>query len=1254
MGMLTDDKINELRTKAEEILRGASQNLDESIVQNMRDLIYEVQSSQYELELQNEELTRTRNILEITLDKYTRLYDYAPNGYLTLNKDCLIMEANNEGLDLFKENKVSIGYKSLLTFIDESNRQYFLDYFKVVLSSKEKISIDILLAPELGKDLYIRIDSIAFEDIQNHSTQVHCAITDISRQKATELELMQAQTYLNNVINALPDPLFVKNSRHEWVLLNDAYSRFIGKPEYELLGKSDWDFFENNDTQSFLESDKTVLNEGVEVNFESKYVRSNGEEKIISVKKAPFMFGEEAMVVGIIRDITKLKEMQKQLEANSTHLSELVEERTIELQKTNNDLQVEISERKEIEKELFASEKEYRSIFENIIDVYYRLDTDGNFVLISPSGLKLLGYDTPELINGKSIVDHMIPSLDKRNNLIANLTQFGTVLNFPMEIIDNHGRLIHAETNAHLIEDFASGKKYIEGILRDVTDNVMIRRNLEKERSLLRSLINSIPDLIFIKDDHFKYLTCNDAFCTYTGKSISDISGRDDFEIFPHMDNEKVRNTDIEILSNGKSVRFEEDKKYPNGNIVTFDTLKTPFTDSVGNILGILGVSRDITESKRIAQELANEEKVFKAIADISTTLLDNHNYKQVMPNVLSILAEATEVDRVYLFEKSINPDNRRILLNQLYEWAGLDVTPQIENPELKHFDFENSLPTIYSNIIKKIPVSCSVEDLVENEKAFLKSHDIKSVLIIPVIVKEKLWGIIGFDSTRYERNWHAKEISILFVAANAIGSAIERAEDLEMIKSASNDAVAANQAKSEFLANMSHEIRTPMNAILGFAELLKEQFDENPKYKNYIDGISLSGKNLLELINDILDLSKIEAGKMDIKYEAVNPTNVINEIKQIFSLKAQAKGLDLTVSIDPTVPSSLLLDETRIRQILFNLVGNAVKFTDRGKVDIALYPSNPDAEGSLVDLIIEVSDTGIGIPTSQQELIFEAFRQQEGQSNRKYGGTGLGLTITRRLVKMMDGELLLSSDPGKGSKFKVVLLGVRVAAGDQKNSKELSGATLNKRFNFAPANILLVEDVETNRQIVQYFLSSFPFTIVEAHNGHAALEVLQTFKPDVILMDLHMPIMDGYETIHILKNDPNLMRIPVIALTASALKEQVSEIVQIFDGYLRKPVTKLQLISELANYLEHTSTERPQIELTAAAPTTEEMIKEAGSSKVVSAEFWNSIETELMPQFENAKKNDVYKQNSRFCKEFAPISKAATTSQYLLIMLMN
>ena len=389
-----------------------------------------------------------------------------------------------------------------------------------------------------------------------------------------------------------------------------------------------------------------------------------------------------------------------------------------------------------------------------------------------------------------------------------------------------------------------------------------------------------------------------------------------------------------------------------------------------------------------------------------------------------------------------------------------------------------------------------------------------------------------------------------------------------EELRQSREEAIEANKAKSEFLANMSHEIRTPLNAVIGFTELL-ETLVADPKQMNYLESIKTGGKNLLLLINDILDLSKIDAGKIEFVYEPVNPYNLINEIRQIFSLKIEENDLDFIVEVADDIPESLILDEVRVRQVIFNLIGNAIKFTERGFVKFEVKKMTSLNDNSRIDLIVSVEDSGIGIPFEQQEQIFDAFRQQSGQNTRKYGGTGLGLSISKRLVEMMGGTISLESVPGGGSVFSFVLHEVPIGATIDSNVVT-QGPDIST-IVFEPARILIVDDVESNRRIISENFASPNISILEAEDGHKAVLLASQFMPDLIFMDIRMPVMDGFEAARMIKTKRKTKNIFIVALTASLRNDEENEDYEkYFDGYLRKPVTRRELYQELMRFLKY------------------------------------------------------------------------------------
>ncbi len=458
--------------------------------------------------------------------------------------------------------------------------------------------------------------------------------------------------------------------------------------------------------------------------------------------------------------------------------------------------------------------------------------------------------------------------------------------------------------------------------------------------------------------------------------------------------------------------------------------------------------------------------------------------------------------------------------------------------------------------------------------------------------------------------------------------------KNLELDHSRTN-AESANKAKSQFLANMSHEIRTPMNAVIGFSELLSSLLTD-PQHKSYIQSIQTAGKSLLTLINDILDLSKIEAGKLKIQYEPISLSQLIEEIKQIFNAKIQEKNLQFLVEIDLELPKSLMLDEVRIRQALINLIGNSLKFTETGHIKLSASKVYRNSDHSMLDLTIAVEDSGIGIPPDQQDLIFESFRQQDGQSTRKFGGTGLGLNLTKKMVELMNGQISVDSVPGKGSIFRIVLQDVNVSSLASSVNENRATFDINQ-YHFDSGCVLVVDDIQANRSLIRETLIRTGLEVLEADNGQNALSVVEEYHPDLILMDIRMPVMDGYEATRQLRDNPATADIPIIALTASVTRDQIAIAKDYaFDEYLPKPVDLKELFTQLTQHFQPS-------ENVLADQGNQVESQEKGSS----AEQWETppelmsrLENEIMKQWETVKNENVFDAIEAFGKQLQQLGQ--------------
>ncbi|MDR3278955.1 MAG: response regulator [Synergistaceae bacterium] len=588
-----------------------------------------------------------------------------------------------------------------------------------------------------------------------------------------------------------------------------------------------------------------------------------------------------------------------------------------------------------------------------------------------------------------------------------------------------------------------------------------------------------------------------------------------------------------------------------------------------------------------MALELQTER--LHTINDAASLLLHSgvDHFEGDIWNCMDMMARCVGVDRMYVWKN--HTKDGQLYCSQLYEWSE-GAEPQQDKNFTRDISYSENLPGWEETLSAGHSVNGIVRNFSPEERAQLAPQGIVSILAIPVFLQGCFWGFIGFDDCRSEREFTIDEESLSRSGSLMVANAILRNEMMLKLIQAQEQAMASTEAKSSFLANMSHEMRTPLNAIIGLAEITLDACEVQGECEENLIKIYNSGMMLLSLINDILDLSKIESGKFELVPVEYDTPSLINDTITLNIVRIGSKPIKFNLTVDETLPSRLFGDEMRTKQIFNNILSNAFKYTKEGSVD---WSVSFEQDGESVWLVSSVKDTGIGISEKDAKKLFSNYSQVDMKSNRKIEGTGLGLAITKRLTELMDGTITVESEYGKGSTFTVRLRQgfvdeTKIGAEVAENLKGFQYADLRRdrsakllRSYIPYAKVLIVDDVATNLDVARGMLKPYGMKVDTVTSGPDAIELIRSGeeKYNAVFMDHMMPGMDGIEALRIIReeiDDEYAKTVPIIALTANAISGNEEMFLKKgFQAFLSKPIDIIQMDAVINHFVRDKNLEK-------------------------------------------------------------------------------
>lgn len=1042
-----------------------------------------------------------RKKLEDTKKRYKEVQKIAKIGSwsYSFKTDKLFLSDNVYEMLALEDKKQQFTFEEFIKFVHPDDWSLIQNFSIKSFLQKPIQNINYRVYTKTGKLKYIKEKRTAIIKSNDKILRIIGIGQDITEQVLKEQELSHSQNILSNTLKGITAGFVILDKNSNYTYLNAKAGEFLNKTPEELIGKNIWEEFPEKEGDLFYDNFKKAKETGNPISFENFYPPWNKwfENRIIPTKKGMLVF---------------FHEITDQIEA-----------------------------------------KKHLKIAYNIINksssvaILCNNELDFPIVFASKNSTQLFGYSAKELMSGTPKLYQLIYHEDREkiSKKFIHLLKIKRPKEYkikPFRILTKDKEIKWIDIKVDVIKDKDNNIVQIQGIAEDYTETKKTQDLLFEKNIKLKELFHNTPLGSIIWDKDYNVLEWNpsaEEIFGYTEEEAKSLPIKD-------LITPKELKEEMEFLNNDLIIKKNTGRKNINNNItksgkiITCEWYTSVLLDANKNVIGVASLINDITERKR-------KEILENVLYNISNEALLIKDLKQFAYFLKDELNKVIDTRNFYIAFY----DEKRDVITTPYDLEDFD--------NLEEFPAKGSLTYYVIKTIKPILVTKEVdEQLKAAGEIELIGEDSKIWLGVPLLLNDKAIGAIVVQSYEDENAYNEQDLLLLEFVADQVGTAILRKKMEDELKIALKKAQESDRLKSAFLANMSHEIRTPMNGIIGFSEFLMEDQLSDDRRKKFAKIVIDSGKQLLSIVNDILDISKIEAGVVKLNYEPVSINKLMDTLYNFYLPKADEKGIYLKCEKGLQHHESIIeIDKTKLQQVLTNLLSNAFKFTEKGGIKIG-YEKKGDY------LEFSIKDTGNGIDKELQSKLFQRFTRANVDLNIKHAGTGLGLAISKEYIELFKGKIRVdSNENGTEIYFTIPYL---------KPKPEMVSSVVipNKhtiKHNEKPITILIAEDELFNRMYVEELFSKANINLLLAENGKEAVDMtLSNDEISVVFMDIKMPIMNGMEALKIIKDKKPTM--PVIALSAFAMEsDKTKALNKGFDDYLTKPIDKKRLFSLIDKY---------------------------------------------------------------------------------------